>query len=128
MFIFYFFIFILSTAKAESDFSHELQEYQYTCFYNLQGEIKNEVKIYLKLTPPEKLAYITVDEEKPRLIDSPLQVKLPATCSTIPCEGLILVGVEEKFNFIKNTTIDDRSYYQIKNGHREKYFCVRGIE
>ncbi len=128
MFIHSLFLFFLATARAETDFTQELRDYQLTCFYNLQGEIKNEVKVYLKLNSPEKIAYITTDEEKPRFIESELQVKLPATCTAMPCEGLILLGFEEKFNFIKNTTIDDRTYFQIKNGHREKYLCVRGIE
>lgn len=106
-----------------------LSDFEYTCVYNLSGDIVPEVKTYLRLTPPAKMAYISEEDETPKLVISELKVKLPSTgCSSETCEGLTLLGFDEKFVFQKPTTIDGKVYYQIKTGHREKYLCSQGIE
>jgi len=118
-----------STAHAKNDgHQPDLSDYEYTCVYNLTGEIVNEVKSYIRLTPPEKMAYISYEEDTPKIISTDLIVKRLPNCPKGICEGLTLLGFEDKFVFQKNTVVDDKDYFQIKTSHREKYLCYLGTE
>jgi hypothetical protein len=117
-----------SVVMANDTEKPDLQAYEYTCFYNLSGEILHTVKAYIRLTSPGKMAYLDEQGEIPKVISTDLTVKRAANCSSGICEGLILLGFDDKFTFQKNTTIDGVQYFQIKTSHREKYVCFKGIE
>ncbi len=121
-------VFALDIGQLSNDSRIELSSFEYTCVYNLQGDIINEVKSYIRLTPPAKMAYISEQEEFPKLVTDNVEIERPDGCIGDICEGLTLTAFEEEFVFKKNTVVDDIEYFQIKTSNKEKYYCYKGID